>query len=345
MFDVNQLARKNIRELQPYSSARNEYTGEAEILLDANENPYNTAFNRYPDPEQRQLKQKISRLKGIGEENLFLGNGSDEAIDLLIRIFCEPGKDNMIGIDPSYGMYKVAADIHGVTYRKAPLSENFELVPEHVFSQVDAHTKLIFLCSPNNPSGNLLDRIAITQIINQFQGIVVLDEAYIDFSTEKSFVKELAFFPNLVVLQTFSKAWGLAGIRLGLAIASSAIIRLMTNVKYPYNVNILTQQAALKELDNQEEKEHWVRIIRKEREKLREDLGNLQWVKKIYPSDANFLLVKFVHARKIFEYLKAKRIIVRDRSNVLYGEDCLRITIGSEEENDRLLECLKEYNG
>lgn len=343
-MNLQNLVRKNIASLVPYSSARDEFTGEAQVFLDANENPFNEPYNRYPDPLQRKLKQKIAAIKNVPAENIFLGNGSDEPIDLLIRAFCEPETDNIVTIDPSYGMYQVAANINDVAIRKVPLSANFTLDPMAVLHAVDLHTKLIFLCSPNNPSGNSLSRSAMHHIARHFKGIVVVDEAYIDFSPENSLLSDLNRHKNLVVLQTLSKAWGMAGIRLGMAFASSEIIGILNKIKYPYNLNILTQEKALEMLGNKVQVENWVATIINERNRISEELKKLSVVKTVYPSDANFVLVSVENATLMYNKLVEQGIIVRDRSKVNLCAGCLRITIGSPEENNLLLEALKSMN-
>jgi histidinol-phosphate aminotransferase len=343
MFDINTLVRKNIRSLIPYSSARDEYKGEEAIFLDANENPYNSPLNRYPDPQQVKLKKQIAAIKNTNIENIFLGNGSDEAIDLLIRAFCQPGTDNMVSIKPTYGMYKVCADISQVEYREALLSSNFQLDTEALLKLTDERSKLLFLCSPNNPTSNSLNRNDILLLINKFSGLVVLDEAYQDFSTSGSLVPELSKHPNLVILQTFSKAWGMAGIRLGMAFASAEIIRILNHIKYPYNINILTQRVAMERLADISGKEQWIRDILEQREKLQQELLRFPMIRDILPSDANFLMVRFDHPLEVFSFLIGKKIIVRDRSKVALCEGYLRITIGSAEENDILIRALEEF--
>ncbi len=340
-MNLERLVRPNIWKLKPYSSARDEFHGTASVFLDANENPYNAPFNRYPDPMQWELKTRIAALKGVEKESIFLGNGSDEPIDLLIRAFCNPGEDNIISIAPSYGMYEVAANINHVTFKTVTLNTDFELEAGKLLSEVDVRTKLIFLCSPNNPTGNSLKREKILKIINKFNGIVVVDEAYIDFANEPSFLSELQNHPNLVVLQTLSKAWGAAAIRLGMAFASPEIIAILNKIKYPYNVNLLTQQKALELLNNEAEKQKQVEIILAERSRLQENLSALSFVKQIYPSDANFLLVKVEDANGLYNYLVEQEIIVRNRNNVVLCSDCLRITVGTPQENDTLLKALK----
>lgn len=342
-FELKNIIRKNILNLKPYSSARNEYSGESSVLLDANENPFNDPYNRYPDPNQRLLKNKISELLRIPFENIFLGNGSDEAIDLLFRAFCEPSIDRVISIEPSYGMYKVCADIQNIAIDGALLNIDFSLNIENIITQIRKETKIIFLCSPNNPSGNLLEESKIIHLLNEFEGLVVVDEAYIDFADNNGLLKYLSNYPNLVVLRTFSKAWGLAGIRLGMAFASAEIIDVLNKIKYPYNLNVLTQKYALGKISEAKEKDLWVRTIIEERERMRKELDFLPFVEKIYASDANFLLVKTLEPRLIYNYLVGEGIIVRDRSNVPLCKNCLRITIGTKQENDLLLEKLKTF--
>ncbi len=341
-MDLDKLLRNNIKALKPYSSARDEFSGEAEVYLDANENPYNAPYNRYPDPLQWKLKEKIARIKSVTPEQIFLGNGSDEPIDIVFRAFCEPGVDNMVSIDPTYGMYQVAADINNVEVRKVKLDENYDFKAQDLLNAANSNTKAIFICSPNNPTGNLQNRDEMKKLIAGFEGIVVVDEAYIDFAPESSFVSELNKYPNLIILQTFSKAWGMAGIRLGMAFAQPEIIKVFNKVKYPYNINILTQQKALELLENIDDKQKWVNEILAERDKMMRKLFKFPFVQVVYPSDANFILVKMDDARGIYEYLTEQKIIVRDRSKVTLCEDCLRITIGSPEENKKLIEALNE---
>ena len=343
MTRVDQLIRKNIKDLIPYSSAREEYTGESAIFLDANENPYNSGTNRYPDPLQSALKLKISQLKNVAADRIFLGNGSDEPIDLLIRAFCEPGSDNIISIKPSYGMYKVCADINNVEFREVLLNQNFQIDKEGIVKVADRNSKLLFLCSPNNPTSNYLYREDIQYILEVFNGLVILDEAYIDFSGEASLLNLLANYPNLVILQTLSKAWGMAGLRLGMAFASKEIIDILTRIKYPYNINILTQQFVYDRLNKVEEKENWVKMILEQREVLRKRLEKLPFVENILHSDANFLMVRFTDPKKVYQFLTGRKIIVRDRSRVPLCEGCLRITIGTPDENETLIKALQEY--
>jgi histidinol-phosphate aminotransferase len=341
-MNLENLLRKNIASLKPYSSARDEYTGEAMVFLDANENPFNQPYNRYPDPLQKELKEKIAVLKDVEADKIFLGNGSDEPIDLLIRAFCEPGIDNIVTIHPTYGMYQVAADIHNVEVKKVPLTDRYDLDSKKLLNEITEKTKLIFLCSPNNPTGNCLETDRILEVLNNFTGLVILDEAYIDFAPGKSLLPQLENFPNLVVLQTFSKAWGMAGIRLGMAFASTEIIQILNKIKYPYNLSILTQQKALELVKKNEEVKKWVKLLIAERKKMSDLLKEFPFVVEIFPSDANFLLVKMYDARGIYEYLVESGIIVRDRSKIDLCENSLRITIGSSSENETLLHALNE---
>lgn len=339
-MNLQQLVRKNIWNLKAYSSARDEFKGEASVYLDANENPLNGPYNRYPDPLQWHLKEKVAEIKHVDTNKIFFGNGSDEPIDIVIRIFCEPTVDNIIAIDPTYGMYKVCADINNIEYRQVLLNKDFSLDADAVLKEVNNKTKIIFLCSPNNPSGNLLDKNEILRIIENFQGIVVLDEAYIDFAPEASWLPVLDQYPNLVILQTFSKAWGIAAVRLGMAFSSSEIISLFNKVKYPYNINILTQNFVQTELDKLQLKEEWVKTILRQRTFLEQQLEKIRFVEKIYPSDANFVLVKVFDANKIYNQLVDKGIIIRNRNTVSLCRDCLRITIGTEDENKKLINAL-----
>ena len=342
-IDLNKLLRPNIRQLKPYSSARNEFKGEASVFLDANENPFNPPYNRYPDPLQWEVKEKIAQIKGVSPENILLGVGSDEPIDLLFRAFCRTGINNVVAIDPTYGMYKVCADINDVEYRPVVLNEDFDFSPDKLLDACDENTKLIFLCSPNNPTGNALSVTKIVEVLTRFSGIVIVDEAYIDFSSQPSFLKKLNEYPNLVVLQTFSKAWGSAGIRLGMAFASSEIISIFNKIKYPYNINKLTQEHALILLSHQDQVRLWVKELIDERNELARQLAAFSFINKIYPSDANFLLVKTNDAQRLYNYLVTKGIIVRNRSNITLCMGCIRITVGTSEENQILLDALKEY--
>lgn len=336
-MDIKSLLRKNIATLVPYSCARNEFEGEASVYLDANESPYNDPYNRYPDPLQIELKKKIRYIKNVPITNMFLGNGSDEAIDLLYRAFCEPKIDNVVAIEPTYGMYKVCAAINDVEYRKVLLDSNFDFEAYKLIDAASDNTKIIWLCSPNNPTGNSLNHNEIHKLLQWFKGLVVIDEAYIDFSNERSFVEYLGIYPNLVVLQTFSKAWANASIRLGMAFASEEVIAVLNKIKYPYNVNLLTQQHAALMLDNDEDVKTWVAETKSERQKLINELAKLNYVRKIFPSDANFLLIKADNANYIYQTLIERGIIIRNRSRVSLCEGCLRITVGSLRENLILL--------
>jgi len=342
-MNLDKLLRNNIRSLQPYSCARDEFKGEASVYLDANENPYNAPFNRYPDPLQWEVKEQITRVKGVPAENIFLGNGSDEPIDLLFRAFCEPRIDNVVAIEPTYGMYKVSANINDVEYRKVLLDENFQFSADKLLDATNLYTKIIWLCSPNNPTGNSLDRAEIIKLLTSFEGIVVLDEAYIDFAAEGSFSEMLSHYPNLVILQTFSKAWGSAAIRLGMAFASTEIIAVLNKIKYPYNINILTQKQALSALKNDIQVKQWVKTLLTERAVLVDALQQLPIVQHIYPTDANFVLVRVDDANALYHYLVDKSIIVRNRNTVSLCLGCVRITVGTPEENQILLEELKKF--
>ena len=346
-FNLDKLIRPNIKSLTPYSSARDEFSGEAKVFLDANENslgsPLTKWYNRYPDPHQQKLKQSISFIKNIATENIFLGNGSDECIDLLFRSFCEPKKDNVIICPPTYGMYEVSANINDVEIRKAPLLENFQLDLIHLENLVDKNTKLIWICSPNNPTGNSIKREDIETVLNNCNCLVVIDEAYINFSKQKSFVQELIDYPNLVILQTLSKAWGLAALRLGMAFASTEIIAVLNKVKPPYNINQASQELAVKALEEVGQVNDMIAMLVDMRNALAEVFAQIPIVEKVYPSDANFLLVKIKDARKLYEYLLTKGIVVRDRSNVKLCDDCLRITIGTEKENTVLVDAISSW--
>lgn len=341
-IDINTLARKNVLAMKPYSSARDEFHGEAEVFLDANENPYPSPYNRYPDPLQWKVKDKLAFLKGVKPSQIFLGNGSDEPIDLIIRAFCEPNRDSILITEPTYGMYKVCAEVNAVNVQQVLLTTEFDLDLDAIPNTFDATTKVIFLCSPNNPTGNVLGREKIVEVLKRFYGLVVIDEAYIDFTTSKSFVKELKKYPNLVVLQTFSKAWGLAGLRLGMCFASEEIVGILNKIKYPYNVNIKTQELALDALDNAYRKDIWVDEILQERAVLALELNKLSMVEKIFPTDANFLLVRVKDAQSTYQYLMDNKIIVRDRSRVNLCYNCLRITVGTPDENKKLIEALRK---
>lgn len=340
-FNLKNLIRDNIRQLTPYSTARNEFSGQASVMLDANENAFGSpvigSYNRYPDPLQLALKEKISSIKGVPASRIFLGNGSDEAIDLLYRIFCRPGLDNVILVPPTYGMYEVSAQINDVFCKKISLTEDYQLDLEGIAEAIDQYTKMIFICSPNNPTGNSIDIQDIETILVNFDGIVIIDEAYINYSKQRSFTYSLPEFPNLVVLQTLSKAWGLAALRLGMAFASQDIIQLLNNIKPPYNINQASQEMVLKALDGVEEVNQWIQVVVSERDALMSKLVALPQVGAVVPSDANFILVRFEKPTELFKYLLTKGIVIRDRSNVILCEDSLRITIGTPQENTLLL--------
>lgn len=348
IFDLDNLVRENIKNLVPYSSARKEFAGAAEIFLDANENsfgsPTATAFNRYPDPLQTKIKERIAAWHNLSPQQIFIGNGSDEAIDLLFRVFCEPGKDEIITTPPTYGMYEVSANINDARVKKILLSPDFELSSEKVLNAVSENTKLIFLCSPNNPTGNNLERNEVFKVLENFRGIVIVDEAYADFSDKPSFVGEIRNFPNMVLLQTFSKAWGLAGLRVGMAFANAEIVTLLNKVKPPYNVSQIAQETLLAALDKKAEVEKVVAEIVRQRKILAVELEKFPFVTRIYPSDANFLLVKTSDANRIYQYLVEQKIVVRNRTNVELCAGCLRITVGTAEENEILLKALKQIN-
>lgn len=341
MRDLKKLVRPNVWEMKPYSSARDEFQGNASVFLDANENPYNEPFNRYPDPLQWELKDQVAKLKEVDRYSIFLGNGSDEPIDLIIRAFCEPSIDSMVCITPSYGMYEVAANVNGVEVRKVQLTKDFDIDANQILKVADNWVKVIYLCSPNNPTGNSLNREEIYKILYGFDGIVVIDEAYIDFSSKPSFLSELNRFPNLIILQTLSKAWGAAGIRLGMAFAAPEIIGILNKIKYPYNVNMLTQERALDILKNEKEMQNQVQHILAERIRLQTALSELRCVHKIYPTDTNFILVKVGNVNATYKYLVRRGIIVRNRDQVTMCDGCLRITVGTPQENDALLDALK----
>ncbi len=344
MRTLQELTRPNIWSLAPYSSARNEYSGHvAHVFLDANENPYNAPFNRYPDPLQGEVKQRLAKIKGVPEECIFLGNGSDEAIDLVYRCFCEPKKDNVVAICPTYGMYEVCADINNVEYRQVMLDEHFQVTAEKLLAATDSNTKVIWICSPNNPTGNNIYREEIMKVIEQFDGLVIVDEAYIDFSSEKTMLQQLTSHPNLIVLHTMSKAWGSAAIRLGMAFAQKDIIDIFNKVKYPYNVNLLTQEQAIKRLDDKISVEKWVNMLLLERGRLMQAFAELPICEKVYPTDANFFLAKMTDAQKIYDYLVNKGIIVRNRTRITLCNNCLRVTIGTKDENGELLGALRFY--
>ena len=346
MFDINTIIRPNIRTLKPYSSARDEFKGEASVYLDANENAYGSPlsqdYHRYPDPLQYKVKMRLSEIKGVPARNIFLGNGSDEAIDILFRSFCNPGIDNVIIVPPTYGMYEVSANINDVQLKRVNLTPEYQLDLEGIAEAINKNTKLIFICSPNNPTGNSINRADIETILANFKGIVVIDEAYINYSRQKTFIQELTEYANLVVLQTLSKAWGLAALRVGMAFASEEIIEVFNRVKPPYNINEASQQLALEALQNIEQVNNWIKEILKERDAVVLALKNFDFVLDIYPSDANFVLVKTIDADGIYKYLTQKGIIVRNRNKVELCEGCLRITVGTTEENSALIESLQK---
>lgn len=345
MRTLQELLRPNICRLEPYSCARNEYSGKnAQVFLDANENPYNAPLNRYPDPLQVELKQRLAQIKGVLPEQICLGNGSDETIDLVYRCFCRPGIDNVVAIDPTYGMYKVCADINDVEYRSVTLDANFDIQAEAMLEAADANTKVMWICTPNNPSGNDLNEQQIRMILDLFDGIVVIDEAYSDFTHHRAFRYELNKYPNLIVLNTMSKAWALAGIRLGMAFASKDIIDVFNKVKYPYNINLLTQQKAMEALNHTLEVSKWVSTIILERSRLIDAFTQLPSCVKVYPSNANFFLTEMTHADDIYHYLVSKGIIVRNRSRITLCNNCLRITVGTKAENNELLAALRIYD-
>ncbi len=347
MIDFNALVRPHILGLKPYNTARDDYSGKIGIFLDANENSLGSAvtdsYNRYPDPHQVELKAKVAAMQGVTPEQVFLGSGSDEVIDLLIRVFCEPGRDKIMVLSPTYGMYAVCAAANNVSVVEIPLTESFTINTQQTLENA-ADVKLLFLCSPNNPTGNCLPQSEIAEILKNFAGIVVLDEAYIDFAPGRSWLPRLSSYPNLVIMQTFSKAWGLANLRLGMACANPAIVNFLSWIKYPYNISGLTQELALKALKNEPAKEQMVALILAERKKLEKELAGLPIVQKVYPSDANFLLVKFNNSPSVFEFLIGQRIIVRDRSHAAHCDNCLRITVGTSEENKILIAKLKEFD-
>ena len=352
MFQLNNILRENIKKLVPYSSARDEYKGKVGIFLDANENSFGfpvsydgtSNLNRYPDPLQLSVKEKLSKIKGLPIENIFLGNGSDEAIDILFRAFCNPGKDNVIVCPPTYGMYEVSANINDVEVVKVPLiAETFQLDEAAILRTINSNTKLIFICCPNNPTGNGVAWNTIKKILDNFNGILVIDEAYINFASYRSLIPELLNYPNLVILQTLSKAWGLAGLRVGMAFASEPIIDIFNKIKPPYNINAVSQELVLKALDNMKQVNDWIKTIVEEREKFSVELNQLSFVKKVYKSEANFILVKVEDASTLYFYLTQNQIVVRDRSKVVLCDDCLRITIGTKEDNRQLISTLKKY--
>ena len=341
---MQELVRKNIRALQPYSCARDEFRGrEAHVFVDANESPFNTGYNRYPDPLQEEIKALLAPIKNVHPDEIFLGNGSDEAIDLVYRVFCEPRVDNVVAMAPSYGMYEVCANINDVEYRKVLLDENFHLHADAMLAAADEHTKVMWICSPNNPTGNDMDRKEVKRLLDEFPGILVVDEAYIDFSSLRSLRELVRLYPRLIVLNTFSKAWASASVRLGVAFAQPDIIALFNKVKYPYNINLLTQQYALDLLRNSEKIQRWTNDVKRERENVVPALKEVKCVVKVYPTDANFVLVKVTDAVRIYNYLVDRGIVVRNRNNVQLCGNCLRITIGSKEENNEVLGALRSF--
>lgn len=342
-MDLEKLVRNNIRQLKPYSCARNEFSGGADVWLDANESPYNAPYNRYPDPMQTELKRLVAQQRGVQPGQVFLGVGSDECIDMVYRVFCRPGVDNVVAIEPTYGMYEVCAAVNDVEYRRAPLGSDFSLDISRIFEQVDACTKVVWICSPNNPTGNAFPRDAIEAVCAGFSGIVVVDEAYVDFSSRGSMASQLSRYPNLVVLQTMSKAWASAAVRLGAAFASTGIVDIFNKVKYPYNINLLTQRYAIEMLGRRDEVRAWVAATLNERERLRLALGGVSGVECVYPSDANFLLVKIADADAAYARLLQQGIVVRNRNRVALCGGCLRLTVGTAEENDCLIKVLSDY--
>jgi histidinol-phosphate aminotransferase len=349
IFDIQKFLRENIKNLQPYSSARHEFTGKASVFLDANENafgsPYTTDYNRYPDPLQWQLKFQLAKIKGVPAENIFVGNGSDEVIDLAYRIFCTPQKDNVIICPPTYGMYKVSANINDVEIKKVHLTEDFQLDVQGILKATDSNTKLLFLCSPNNPTGNNLLRADIEYLLNNFSGIIIIDEAYINFSDQKTFIQELTKYPNLIVMQTLSKAWGLAALRLGICFASMDIIDVFNKVKPPYNINEASQQIAFQALLQTDKVNSWIKEVVQQTHFLSAEFKNFSFVEKVYPTAANFILIKVDDADKLYKFLTENEIVVRSRSKELLCENCLRITVGTPNENFNLLSTLKKYKG
>ena len=341
-MNLNKLLRKNILGMKPYSSARDEYKDlQADmVFLDANENPYDTLLNRYPDPQQTRLKECIAAQKEVSTEQVLLGNGSDEVLDLIFRAFCEPNQDSILTLPPTYGMYDVLANLNAVENIQVPLSPDFQLEVDSILAAIESRTKLLFICSPNNPSGNAVDRKAIERLLNEFKGVVVIDEAYIDFTNEVSWTAYLNMYPNLIVIQTLSKAYGLAGIRLGICYASNAIIAVLNKIKPPYNINTLTQDAAIKALENKDVVDVQVETLLNERNSLINAFKSVSFIKKIYPSEANFILIKVDDANKRYDELIKNGIVVRNRSSQLHCENCLRITVGTPSENAQLLTLL-----
>ncbi|MFI3321749.1 MAG: histidinol-phosphate transaminase [Rikenellaceae bacterium] len=343
MMNLNKILRPNIASLAPYSTARDEYEGgEIATFLDANESPYDTGLNRYPDPHLKAVRWQLAKIKGVKSDQIFVGNGSDEAIDLVFRLFCTPAKDNVVIISPSYGMYKVAAEINDIEVREVVLNEDFSLDADALLNTTDQNTKAIFICSPNNPTANLLDRAEVERLLKEFHGVVVVDEAYIDFAQNyRSFSEDLALFDNLIVLQTLSKAWGLAGVRFGMAFASKEIVAVMNKVKYPYNINILTQRLVLEKLTEYQRVKDECKVIIAEREMLISEFSKIEKIEKVYPSDANFILIKVADANKLYDYLVDNGVIVRNRNSVTLCKGCLRITVGTSAENQQLVNLMR----
>ncbi|GAB3527124.1 histidinol-phosphate transaminase [Pontibacter brevis] len=347
MFNLNAIIRPNVQKMKAYSSARDEFKGAASVFLDANENNLGSLagenYNRYPDPHQKKLKERIAELKDVQPDQIFLGNGSDEAIDLLFRMVCRPGQDAMLHLPPTYGMYEVSANLNDVALEAVQLTPDFQIPVEELLAQVKPNTKIIFICTPNNPTGNAIDTKSIETILRNFNGLVVLDEAYVDFGHTPSWTTRLAEFPNLVVLQTFSKAWGMAGLRLGLAFASAEIISVLDKIKPPYNINEATQELALEALTRSEALKDMVEEIVQERTLLMQVLPTLDAVEKVFPSDANFILVKVKDANGLYKYLLGEGIVVRNRSSLPGCEGCLRISVGTLEENQQLIQAISEF--
>jgi histidinol-phosphate aminotransferase len=340
-FKLENLIRTNLKTLTPYSSARDEFSGTSSIFLDANENPFDNGVNRYPDPQQWELKERLAEIKNISAKQMILGNGSDEIIDLLMRAFCQPSEDKVVFCKPSYGMYKVAAQINDLRIAELELDSNFQPDVKTILENNDA--KLLFLCSPNNPTGNLIDKKVLARLLSEFKGVIVLDEAYIDFASDASMVKELNNYPNLVILQTLSKAWGMAGIRLGIGLASVEIIEVLNKIKPPYNVNTLTQDKALELLSCEETYQEKVNTLLEEKNSMLNELRRLSFVKKVFPSQANFILIRVENANRLYDYIIDNGIVIRNRTTVTLLENCLRISIGTPEENQQLLEVLKKF--
>jgi histidinol-phosphate aminotransferase len=345
-FNINNLIRENIKSLKPYSSARDEYkdaTTAEMIFLDANENPFENGVNRYPDPQQNSVKDVLSKIKNIDKKNILLGNGSDEVLDLIFRAFCEPKEDNVVTLPPTYGMYAVLANLNNIENRKVLLNTDFQPEVAAILNVVDANSKILFLCSPNNPSGNSFTAEKVEYLLTNFKGLVVIDEAYIDFSEQESWLKRMEEFPNLVITQTLSKAYGMAGIRLGVCYASAEIIQILNNIKPPYNINQLTQLRAINRLQNLEEVENEISQLISERNHLKKELECcVDFIEKVYPTDSNFLLIKVDDAAKRYKQLIEYGVVIRNRTNEPLCENCLRISVGISEENEKLLRTLKE---